>query len=82
MTSSLQRVKNPTGRMDWLAANLLKRAVENSSNPLLKAVYAEVGPQLEGLIVKNLGPKNKTMRRIRYAVRTADNIQRRMRKQR
>lgn len=59
------KVKNPTGRLDWLAATLLQRVVEQKKNPVLSAIYAEVKDPLERVLRANLGPRNRTLRDVR-----------------
>ena len=63
--TSLQRVKNPTGRLDWLAAALLARMVEQKADPVLSAVYAEIRTPLEQALRKSVGPRNRTVRDLR-----------------
>ena len=65
MKTPLQRVKDPTGRLDWLAAKLLERAVEQKNDPAISAMYAEVRKPLEQALRKTLGPRNKSLRPIR-----------------
>ncbi len=62
MKTPLQRVKNPTGRLDWLAAKLLERVVEQKQSPVLSALYAELRTPLEQALRKSVGPQNKTVR--------------------
>lgn len=64
MKTPLQRVKNPTGRLDWLAAKLLERAVEQQRNETAKAVYAQFKDPLEKLFRAHLGPRNRNTRQI------------------
>jgi len=70
----LQRVKDPTGRLDWLAAKLVERVVEQKQNPLLAAVYAEVRKPLEDLLRANLGPRNRKMREVRKHIEAGQKI--------
>ncbi len=58
----LQRVKDPAGRLDWLAAKLLERVVEQRKNPVIDAVYQEVRIPLEQLFRAKLGPRNRKAR--------------------
>lgn len=39
-----------TGRVDVLVARVLKRAVESSSDPVLRALYEQFRPVIDGLI--------------------------------
>lgn len=74
MKTSLQRVKNPTGRLDWLAAKLLERAVEQRQNPVVNAIYAEVKAPLENLMRMQLGPRSKRARQVRKYIAQANQI--------
>ncbi len=74
MKTPLQRVKNPTGRLDWLAAKLLERAVEQRQNPVVNAIYAEVKAPLEQLFRVHLGPRNRQARQIRQYLKQGNEI--------
>lgn len=74
MKTPLQRVKNPTGRLDWLAAKLLERAVEQRQNPVVNAIYAEVKAPLENLMRMQLGPRSKRARQVRKYIAQANQI--------
>lgn len=65
MKTPLQRVKNPTGRLDWLAAKLLERAVQQQQNPALSGIYQELRAPLEQALRITLGPRNKKLRKVR-----------------
>ena len=65
MKTPLQRVKNKTGRLDWLAAALLERVVEQRQDPMLSRVYAEVRVPLEKALRRTIGPRNKAVRDLR-----------------
>lgn len=67
-TLHLDRLKDPSGRIDWLLANLIRETVERSANPMVRAAYAEFQPQIETLLTKHLGPKNKRASQIRQYV--------------
>ena len=41
---------NAVGRVDVLVARMLKRAVESSTDPVLRALYTQFQPVLDGLI--------------------------------
>lgn len=60
----MRRVKDPTGRVDWLAAKLLERLVQDRKDPMMSALYREVKAPLEHLLRANLGPRNKTLRNL------------------
>lgn len=62
MKTPLQRVKDPTGRLDWLAAKLLERLVERTQDPVLSAVYREGRGSLEQFFRKSIGPRNRKLR--------------------
>ena len=64
----LQRVKNPQGRLDWLAAKLLEYAVCRKQDPLLSAVYTEVRDPLERTLRRTLGPRNHQFRDVQKYV--------------
>ncbi len=58
------KAKNPTGRLDVLAARLIERVVEHKAHPVLSALYAEVKSPLETVLRKKLGPRNKSFRNL------------------
>jgi hypothetical protein len=64
-----QRVKDPSGRIDWLVAQLLGEVVKKRRDPLLSAAYQEFQPEIERALVRTLGPRNNTARMVRRAVR-------------
>ena len=66
--SHIDRVKDPSGRLDWLLANLIRETVKRSSDPVVHAAYAEFQPQIETLLTSHLGPKNKQARQLRQYV--------------
>lgn len=68
MKTPLQRVKNPTGRLDWLAAKLLERAIELRKDPVLTAFYDEVRQPLEQALRSTLGPRNRKLRTVRKCI--------------
>jgi hypothetical protein len=66
---AMGRVRNPTGRADWLAANLIQEAVRRLSNPLVNEVYKVASPEIERVLVGTLGPRTKRGKVIRQYVR-------------
>ena len=70
----MKRVKNPTGRLDWLAATIIERFISQRGDPLLQRVYGEVKEQLESELTRQIGPRNKTAKQITRAVRMAARI--------
>lgn len=70
-TSPAERIKNPTGRLDWLVCQLLGELVKRRHNPILTATYEEFRPQLEVEIMKALGPRNKHTRVIKSGIAIA-----------
>lgn len=61
----LERVKNKTGRVDWLAAQLLEKTVEQNRSPLVKALYEALRDPIEEGLKSALGPRNRRVRAIR-----------------
>ncbi len=59
------KVKNPTGRLDWLAAKLLERAVEQRGNPFVSAMYGELRSPIEELLTATMGPRNRNTRKLK-----------------
>lgn len=74
MKTSLQRVKNPTGRLDWLAASLLKRAVDRRGNPVEIAIHDAIREPLERLLQTHLGPRNRKTRQLRKYLERGNQI--------
>lgn len=70
----IDRIKQPQGRIDWLAAKLLEKAVEKRANPLLQALYAEFQPDIERAIRAQFGPKNRSMRKLKQYVVTGTRL--------
>ena len=71
---TLQCVKDPTGRLDWLACKLIERAVQNIARPEVSALYAEVREPLEALLRECLNPRKKLMKDIRKHIKTGTEI--------
>lgn len=65
MRTPLQRVKDPTGRIDWLVGSLLNRVIEERRDPVLMRVYSQLKTPVEQLLRAKLGPRNKEMRKVR-----------------
>lgn len=65
LKTPLQRVKDPTGRIDWLLASLLDRVIEKKRDPVLSRVYSQLKAPVEQLLRAKLGPRNKEMRKLR-----------------
>jgi hypothetical protein len=61
----MDRVKNPQGRPDWLAAKLLERVIGQSSDQRLKFVHSAVKNELETLLLKTIGPRTKRGRQVK-----------------
>lgn len=59
------KVKNPTGRLDWLTATLLEKVVEQKHDPVLSAWYAQFKIPIERVLRANLGPRNRKLRDVR-----------------
>jgi len=62
------KVKNPQGRVDWLACSLLERAMEKNADPVLGVLYQQFKTPLEQTLRKVLNPRRKAMKDIRAAV--------------
>jgi len=81
MKTPLQDVKDPIGRVDWLAAKLLEEHAKRKGG-----IYADLHlafkPELEGLLKRSLGPKNKTAREIRKYVAKGQELLRKVQKRR
>ena len=60
-----KRVKNPAGRLDWLAMALLEKSVELRRDPVLSEVYVHLRPLIERQAARVLGPQNPHMRKTR-----------------
>lgn len=65
LKTPLQRVKDPTGRIDWLMASLISRVIEERRDPVLSRVYSQLKTPVEQLLRAKLGPRNKEMRKVR-----------------
>jgi len=65
----LSAVKNPTGRLDWLAASLIDRVVKLSPDPMVHMAHQELAPVVEGVLRRYLGPCNETARKIQRFIR-------------
>ena len=65
-----QRVKDPTGRLDWLACKLIERAVQRIGKPEVSAMYADVREPLEAFLRECLSPRKKAMRDLRKHIKT------------
>lgn len=63
------RVKNPTGRVDWLTARLLDASVARYGSPLLKAAYPTFQPMVEDVLFRYLNPRRKYVKAITQGVR-------------
>lgn len=74
MKTPLQCVKDPTGRLDWLAAKLLDRAVEQRGNPVLSGVYQELRVPLEQALRNLIGPRNRKLRSLRKYIAEGQKI--------
>lgn len=59
------KVRNPTGRLEWLAATLVERTVAQKNHPVLTALYAELKAPLENVLRAHLGPRNRKLRDVR-----------------
>ena len=69
----IERVKNPTGRLDWLAGKLVERLVERSEHPVLKALHQEFRADLEALLTRYVGPHNREARTLTRSIRALAN---------
>jgi hypothetical protein len=76
-TPRLRRVKDPTGRVDWLASRLLESYVRSRRNPNLEMAYEELAPTVDLLLARYLGPRNPNIRKIRSYIRKGNEILRR-----
>lgn len=74
MKTAAQRVKNPTGRLDWLACALLERVVNERNQIALTVVYNEFRPKIEKALVKHLGPRKSLGKRIKRYVLDANKL--------
>lgn len=74
--SALAGVKDPTGRVDWLAARLIEREVGRRQNPILAAIYQEFAGDIETALSRVLGPRNPHMRALRKIVQTGARAER------
>jgi hypothetical protein len=71
---AMDRVRNPQGRADWLAASCLKEVVRRSSNPALAAAYQMSRGEVEDLLKSVLGPKTAAGRKVKKAIQTGKEI--------
>jgi hypothetical protein len=62
LKTTLQRVKNPTGRLDWLAAKLVEQTVKEWGNPFMQELYSKVREPLERGIRGQFSPRKKAMK--------------------
>jgi len=76
--SAMDRVRNPQGRADWLAANLLREAIKRKNDPALKAAYAVSKGEVEDLLKKVLGPKTTLGRQVKKAIQTGRELMQEM----
>jgi hypothetical protein len=73
MKTPLQDVKDPTGRVDWLAAKLLEEHAKKKGG-IYQDLYIAFKPEVEGLLKVHLGPQNKTARNLRKYVKKGHQI--------
>jgi hypothetical protein len=66
--SAMERVRNPQGRADWLAANLLKEAVKRTNDPVLKVAHVVSRNEVEDLLKRVLGPKTAAGRSVKRLI--------------
>jgi len=70
----LSRVKDPTGRVDWLVSALVERYAKTHPNPAVKAAHQELAPALDTLLRRYLGPRTPTGRKLRQYIREGNLI--------
>ena len=66
------KVKNPTGRVDYLLSRLIEEAVKRSRNPIAAKVYEQVRPVIDQTLTRKIGPRTrrgKTLVRQLFTVR-------------
>jgi len=72
--SAMERVRNPQGRADWLAAKLLREGVRRSNSRLLSMAFEQSRGELENLLKDVLGPRTKAGREVKRIVKTGREI--------
>jgi hypothetical protein len=82
--SPLSRVKNPAGRVDWLAAKIIEELAKKRGG-LTQDIHTVLQPDLERFLIANLGPRNPHVKAFRQYLAKGQEIlrvtmERRMRK--
>jgi hypothetical protein len=72
--TQLAKLANPTGRLDWLASQLLAEWVKQ--RPTLAQLHTEFRNEIDGLIHNALGPHHRECRKIAAMVRNGVRIAR------
>ena len=72
--SLADRVKDPTGRLDWLLSRLIQECVRLSPNPYVQSAFAEFQPQIEATLRQYLGPRNRNAKLFRRYLIAGQNI--------
>ena len=65
LKTPLQRVHDPTGRVDWLIGAIVEKFVEERRNTVLLQAYNQLRVPMEQLLKSRLGPRNKQLRKVR-----------------
>lgn len=65
LKTPLQRVHDPTGRVDWLIGAIVEKFVEERRNTVLLQAYNQLRVPMEQLLKSRLGPRNKQLRQVR-----------------
>lgn len=71
---AMDRVRDPRGRADWLAANCLREVIRQSNNPALAAAYQVSRGEVEDLLKNVLGPKTAAGRKVKRMIQTGTEI--------
>lgn len=64
-----RRPADPTGRIDILASRLIGELAQSSRDPVIRALYRQLSPELDRAFHAFLGPRNPRARAVREYVR-------------
>ena len=74
MSGQVRTSPDKRGRADLLAQGILDKFFDTVNNPVMKRAYNRFKPNIHREITRRIGPKNRSGRELRDAVKTVSHI--------